>query len=223
MSQQNEEAQKWWPKWCRNCDRNHRNGDQDGLLGIRKPTNIFERFISEVRGEMCLRCSTTTIYKYRDGQLVFVKTLPESVTMNSGVTKQKRKKYVQQVMSKIGQGKTITCIDEFNVNRFLCHSQGRSRTGFRCIVKNWSRTHGPAGGRARHRTSSHGAGGRRGRRRVQRCWIALRQPLQCPSHPNEERWGVMKADTKRTFGINFLGIDGWAPAGVILTEHRFQF
>lgn len=80
--------------------------------------------------------STTTIHNYLHCQMYTTKkVLQEPDAMNSPVNKEKRREYVQRLMDRIGQGKSIIFIDETNFNLFLRRSQGRSRKGTRCSVK----------------------------------------------------------------------------------------
>ena len=93
-----------------------------------KPTITLLEIKSKVAELREISISTTSIHKYLEAKMYTVKKIiPEPVTMNSDNNKQKRKDYVQKLMTDIGAGKLIIYIDETNVNLFLRRNQGRSR------------------------------------------------------------------------------------------------
>ena len=99
------------------------------------PTITLLEIKSKVAELREISISTTSIHKYLEAKMYTVKKIiPEPVTMNSDNNKQKRKDYVQKLMTDIGAGKLIIYIDETNVNLFLRRNQGRSRKGTRCSV-----------------------------------------------------------------------------------------
>lgn len=100
------------------------------------PLITLHEIAARLAREAGITVSTTTVHRHLEGQLYTVKkTLPEPAAMNAEENKQKRKAYVEKIMSRIGRGKTVIYMDETNANLFLRRSQGRARKGLRCMPK----------------------------------------------------------------------------------------
>jgi transposase len=100
------------------------------------PQMTLQEIRDRVEVEMQVNVTPQTIGRYLDGQMFTTKLvhlLPEGVNNNSN--KQLRRDYALAAMEYAADEKVFIFMDESNFNLFCRRSVGRSRRGFRAVVK----------------------------------------------------------------------------------------
>ena len=107
------------------------------------PEITVEDLKEKIRQSFGVTVSTTTRWRYIEGQLINVKKIHyEPVTMNNLQNRVARKEFLTKLLSYEAQQKTIIYLDETNFNVFCRRAYGRSKIGDRCrSVKPASKGH----------------------------------------------------------------------------------
>lgn len=107
------------------------------------PEITIEDLKDKIRQRFGVSVSTTTVWRYIEGQLINVKKIHyEPVTMNNLQNRVARKEFLTKLLSYEADQKTIIYLDETNFNVFCRRAYGRSKVSERCkSVKPASKGH----------------------------------------------------------------------------------
>ncbi len=99
-------------------------------------TLTLKELVEKLRQQYNIICSQQTVSNHLDGRMFTVKKVHlQPAGTNEPQNKRKRQEYVERILDKVAQNKTVIFIDETNVNLFCKRMCGRAARGRRATRK----------------------------------------------------------------------------------------